>query len=174
MSRVVGTKNNHPRSRCKYGHELTPENVYSCRIRKGTQLVRRCRQCRAAYLKTWQSSNKAHISRWHKSYRAANKERLEEARLVREYGIGLEKQFAMFQEQKGVCAISGLPPDGRPLVIDHCHETSQPRQLLHHTINSALGLFQHNPEWLRRAADYIEGWRRQHARRTTSGLVEYP
>lgn len=78
------------------------------------------------------------------------------------YGIPEEEYERMELEQGGVCAISGMPP-GRPhLSVDHDHITGKNRALLHEGINAALGLFKDNPEWLRRAADYIEYWRGVH------------
>jgi hypothetical protein len=71
------------------------------------------------------------------------------------YGMDETVYAAKFETQGGVCAISGL----RDLAVDHDHRTNINRGLLNRRINAALGLFQENPDWLRKAADYIEFWR---------------
>jgi hypothetical protein len=71
--------------------------------------------------------------------------------------ITKEQYDKMVEEQRGLCAITGqAPADGSILNIDHDHATGTVRQLLDRNINKALGLFQDNPEWLRKAADYLE------------------
>jgi hypothetical protein len=71
------------------------------------------------------------------------------------YGMDESTYAAKFEMQGGVCAISGL----QDLAVDQDHRTNTNRGLLNRRINSALGLFQENPDWLRKAADYIEFWR---------------
>ncbi len=65
-----------------------------------------------------------------------------------------ERRLAM---QGGVCAISGRAPKTRRLAIDHDHKTDAVRGLLSPRINQGLQMFNDNPVWLRRAADYLEG-----------------
>jgi hypothetical protein len=62
---------------------------------------------------------------------------------------------AVLAHQQGVCAISGKKPK-TVLHIDHDHKTGQVRGLLNSWINKGLAAFQDNPEWLRKAADYLE------------------
>lgn len=118
------------KTHCKRGHEFTDKNIY--RTRAG---ARQCRQCRTAI---------------HADGSPVLRSR---------YGIDKAKLTQMTSEQTGICAISGMLPDeGTRLVIDHNHATKQVRQLLHNDINLAIGLFQENPDWLRKAADYLERW----------------
>lgn len=66
-----------------------------------------------------------------------------------------EKRLA---EQGNVCAICGTDsPGGRgQFHADHDHKTKQPRGVLCHNCNVALGNFQDNPEILRAAIEYLE------------------
>ena len=84
------------------------------------------------------------------------------------YGMTLPEFNKRVEEQGGVCAISGMAPSGKRtrLSVDHRHKTGFNRGLLHQDINFAIGLFQENPEWLRKAADYIEYWRSRERRAT--------
>lgn len=81
----------------------------------------------------------------------------------RSYGVGVLWVKEQLEKQGWKCAIcqsfgfkmredhvSGLN-------LDHCHSTGKVRGLLCHNCNRALGLFQDNPEVVRRAADYLEG-----------------
>jgi hypothetical protein len=81
--------------------------------------------------------------------------------LKKKYRLTPKQYFDMYHNQNGLCLITGLPLDtnfsrGCGMVVDHCKVTGQVRGLLTNVINRGLGLFDHNPEWLRRAADYLE------------------
>jgi hypothetical protein len=54
------------------------------------------------------------------------------------YNITLEDYNALFQKQKGVCAICKRPPNGKRLTVDHDHKTGRVRGLLHDWCNRAL------------------------------------
>lgn len=81
------------------------------------------------------------------------------AQLKYQYGITPEQYDAMFEAQRGKCAICGCPPNGKLLATDHCHSTEQVRGLLCTSCNTSIGLLKHDPVLLRRAADYIEAAR---------------
>jgi hypothetical protein len=55
----------------------------------------------------------------------------------------------------GLCAICSREGD---LDQDHDHGTGERRGFLCANCNRALGLFKDNPEWLRRAARYLEAF----------------
>jgi hypothetical protein len=64
----------------------------------------------------------------------------------------------VFEEQGNVCAICKSPtPGGKgEFHADHNHETSQPRGVLCHNCNVALGNFKDNPEILKAAIEYLK------------------
>ena len=85
---------------------------------------------------------------------------------LRRYGLTPERYAQMVTDQRGVCAICHKPEsvvdpqsgETKPLAVDHCHGSNQPRALLCQRCNVAIGMLANNPEIMRRAADYIEEW----------------
>ena len=75
--------------------------------------------------------------------------------LMRQYGITKSEYEAVWDSQKGLCAICHESPAKR-LVVDHCHETGRVRELLCGHCNSALGFARDDPNVLRRMAEYVE------------------
>lgn len=79
----------------------------------------------------------------------------------RRYGVGLDWVENTLKTQGYVCAICervGFKMRDchyTGLNLDHCHDTGKPRGLLCHNCNRALGLFQDDPEIMKRAADYV-------------------
>ena len=83
-------------------------------------------------------------------------------RLSSKYGITPEQYDDMAEAQNHCCAICGADePKTKHMTehIDHCHDTGVLRQLLCSTCNTGLGSFYDNPEWLKRAAEYVLGFR---------------
>lgn len=78
---------------------------------------------------------------------------------LRRYGISVDNYEAMLATQNGKCAICGSPNPGvagrKHFTIDHDHATGGVRGLLCMRCNSALGLFQENPEILEQAVLYL-------------------
>jgi len=74
------------------------------------------------------------------------------------YNFPSELYDSRLQEQGNVCAICGTDtPGGKgQFHADHNHETSQPRGVLCHNCNVALGNFQDNPEILKAAIEYLK------------------
>ena len=98
-----------------------------------------------------------------KNYRNApgNRERISETRRrwnrAKHYNFPPDLYDQRFAEQGNVCAICGTStPGGRGnFHADHNHETNQPRGVLCHNCNVALGNFRDNPEILRAAIEYL-------------------
>ena len=78
------------------------------------------------------------------------------------YGITIEEYDRMFEEQGGVCFVCKQPEshigsgNGRPLSIDHDHETGKVRHHLCSTCNTAFGMIQEDPDRLRALLEYAE------------------
>ncbi len=75
----------------------------------------------------------------------------------------------LIQEQKGLCAITGIPTASKDFALDHAHDENQfVRGAAHKQANAALGKLENLavrylywypdglPEFLRRCADYLE------------------
>ena len=75
------------------------------------------------------------------------------------YGLEYSDYLKIVEEQKGVCAICGEPPDvnqrKKRLNIDHCHKTGQIRGLLCDLCNRALGLLRDDTKLLERSIQYL-------------------
>jgi len=83
------------------------------------------------------------------------------ARFKRKYGITADEYDQMLESQNGVCLIcSGPPPNGRPLVVDHCHSTGDVRGLLCNNCNALLGMAADDIQRLTAAITYLEKSRR--------------
>lgn len=55
--------------------------------------------------------------------------------------------------------------DNYQVHVDHCHITKKKRGILCRKCNTGLGMFNDDPEQLRRAAKYIEFFAKQHGRK---------
>lgn len=98
-------------------------------------------------------------------------------RLLKKFGISAALYKAKLAEQNGVCAICGQMPTpdrtGRAYIlsVDHDHSNGKVRGLLCKNHNIALGYFKDNPEFLRKAADYIEHWRTLHCEPVPDNVI---
>lgn len=62
----------------------------------------------------------------------------------------------LLKEQKGGCAICGLPDDGgKKLAVDHCHTTLCTRGLLCRRCNMMLGCAEDSVKILQQAIEYL-------------------
>ncbi len=85
------------------------------------------------------------------------KDRVRDRELKRNYGITLDDYRAIFNSQKGVCAICQNPESiaGRTLAVDHDHKTDEIRGLLCSKCNSAIGILGDTSESLYKAYLYL-------------------
>jgi Recombination endonuclease VII len=84
----------------------------------------------------------------------------ERSRRLRKYGLTETEYAAILERQDGRCAGCGTDDPGRKgWNIDHCHETQRVRAILCHRCNTAIGLCNEDPAWLRRLADLVTGFK---------------
>jgi hypothetical protein len=78
--------------------------------------------------------------------------------LIRKYGITADQYDEMLAAQDGGCAICHTALDciGRRLAVDHDADSGHVRGLLCSQCNRAIGQLAHDPERIRRAAEYLE------------------
>jgi hypothetical protein len=85
---------------------------------------------------------------------------IRDANLKALYGISLARYERLLELQGGTCAICLRPPKGgRPLQVDHDHDTDRVRGLLCGNCNRALGLLDENPVLFDRAKQYVMKWK---------------
>ena len=72
------------------------------------------------------------------------------------YGITEEEYLALFDAQKGKCAICGGLPQKKRLCIDHDHKTDRIRGLLCPQCNTLLGMAKDSPARLFAAIRYLK------------------
>ena len=95
-----------------------------------------------------------------KEWQAKNPDK-RKAQRIKKFGLSLEEFNELLKEQDYKCAICGYLDTSDPNffpVIDHCHETGEVRNILCMNCNMGLGKFKDNPQLLRKAAEYVEGW----------------
>ncbi len=85
------------------------------------------------------------------------RERENDQRRVRRFGLAPGQYDEMLVAQSGVCAICQLPKreSGKGLHVDHDHVTGAVRALLCYACNTGLGSFKDSPELLEAAARYL-------------------
>lgn len=105
--------------------------------------TREDREKRLAYQRMWYARNREHVmaktAEWRAAHPGVQKKYNRQHRLKKKYGISHHDYECLLAEQEGVCAICGLPPNGKVLVVDHCHNSGTVRGLLHDGCNIALG-----------------------------------
>jgi len=92
--------------------------------------------------------------------------------LKKKFGITFAEYKKIFEIQDGICAICGKKEtkvqrrrkDGIEIIdslnVDHDHETGKVRGLLCFRCNTGIGKLYDNPDLLRKAADYLESYKR--------------
>ena len=110
----------------------------------------KCKLCQNEYdKKKWQQMVEAGVNK-NPKYR----QRLENDRLRRLYGITLEKYEEMFQSQKGLCKIC-KKTYAKSLCVDHCKNSGKTRGLLCFYCNAGLGFFKDDYSLLVKASKYL-------------------
>ena len=78
-----------------------------------------------------------------------------------DYGITPERYRELWGQQKGLCAACEEPltekdERGYAPPVDHEHDTGKVRGIVHTKCNRGIGLFNDDPERMRRVANYLE------------------
>lgn len=129
------------------------------------------------YMREWREKNKDRINTANRSRRASDMEYAERVRLADRqrykkdpdshrdvrlkstYGITLTDYLAMYDNQKGKCAICDVhcPDHGKNgLMVDHCHKGGHVRKLLCTHCNTGIGQFRDNAQFLDKAIEYLK------------------
>lgn len=110
--------------------------------------------------KVWWENNKAKhrafVKKWTKNNPGVVKT-LNKAWRLKKVFWNVELYDATFEEQRGLCAICGLPSK-IALAADHNHTTNTPRGLLCKACNVALGALKEDPKACEAAAAYLRKW----------------
>jgi hypothetical protein len=103
----------------------------------------------------WAFEHREQTREWRAQYYREHSEQLREYQLYRRHGLSFTMRAELLDAQGGVCALCGLPPNGKPLVVDHCHATNEIRGLIHSKCNSVLGWAGDDVRLLDLAARYL-------------------
>jgi len=105
-----------------------------------------CKDCEAPRFKKYRNNNQAKVSATRLKWRRTTA-----------YNFPPELFDERFNEQGQACAICKSPDAGGrgAFHADHDHDSSQPRGVLCHNCNVALGNFKDNPEILQAAIEYL-------------------
>jgi hypothetical protein len=117
---------------------------------------------RAQKVRAWQKNRDKELEKSKVRYQREKDERASK-RLKKDFGITLDEYNAMFEMQKGLCAVCGEPQkirdkygNLRRFSVDHHHKTGRVRQLLCGPCNLSIGLVKENVVTLNSMIDYIK------------------
>lgn len=116
-----------------------------------------CRACSVKKHDDWRRRNLEVVAKNAKKWRNENPVLARDHKFKSLYGLPLGEYDKMLAAQNGVCAICHKPStNGRgALHVDHCHQSGRIRGLLCHGCNVSVGHFNHDPNILRAAIDYL-------------------
>jgi len=111
---------------------------------------------RARYRAKHPEEFRAGVRRWY----ALNREKRREYEYRKKYGLSVAEAEAQLAAQGHCCpickAVLRLGKGKQGGFVDHCHESGEFRGILCMRCNAGLGLFKHNPAFLRAAANYLK------------------
>jgi len=113
--------------------------------------------------KRYYNAHKMQVSAKHKIYRESHKEKIKSLLRInwlrRNYGIDPKDFDNLLLIQNNKCLICGQPLDlqnPKNVCVDHNHLTGKIRGILCNKCNLAIGLLRDNPEYTKRATEYLE------------------
>ena len=122
------------------------------------------------YRENLEKVRKQHSTYYHRN-RDVRRRKLKE-NAIKRYGLTIEQYETMIETQNNKCTICGqeecikapgIYNEVKSLAIDHCHITGVVRGLLCSNCNKGLGSFKDNPEFLKRAALYLEKFQKENS-----------
>lgn len=142
---------------CPNCKAVKEDKEFHTRSDRSGQLQSSCKLCAHKRSRKWaveHYSRRLEIQRKSaEKLRFSGRDKREDARLKRDFGITLEFFDEMLLAQGGQCAICQKESK---LCVDHNHETGKVRGLLCAGCNQALGLLKDSPSSARSAAEYLE------------------
>ena len=141
-----------------------PVTEFYAKGRQSGELLSYCKSCHGARAAAWRAANRDRSNELWRDRAAKNRDKMAEydlRRRVKEKGLDLELIMGHFRAHNGRCDICGELPatrakSARRLSIDHDHVTGEFRGLICRPCNLALGNMLDNPEWLMKAASYLQ------------------
>ncbi len=152
----------------KYKHGVEkPQPIEAPEIPDGHKQCAHCSEIKPFNRFSIRSDTRCGYASWCKDCHAKRPKYLNNARLIKNYGITAEQYETMLEEQNGVCAschnheMALDPRTGNlfGLSVDHDHETGHVRGLLCMTCNRCLGLLHDDPERIKELLRYLEKWK---------------
>lgn len=92
-----------------------------------------------------------------REWRQRNESYVRDREYQKRFGITLGDYERMLEAQGGVCLLCRKACVRGRLCVDHCHESKAIRGLLCRVCNLAIGIVRDDPEWMKRARDYLAG-----------------
>jgi hypothetical protein len=129
-----------------------------------------CKKCMKIHAAEYRKTHKEKLKADKIKYKEKNKEKWKEANknynLKKSFGITLKQYIAMFESQKGLCAICHQEEayNDNLLCVDHDHERKIIRALLCRRCNLVLGYAQDNISVLENAVEYLKYWGQQNGK----------
>lgn len=131
----------------------------------------RCKTCCNNSVRAWQQTHREKRKSWMRNWSEKNREKIRRQsrknRRLREYGITDEQYIAMWESQKGRCAICkcklrseedhvlGKNKSAKNQHVDHCHNSGKTREILCPRCNHVLGLIEDNVELMATMISYL-------------------
>ena len=122
-----------------------------------------CKQCRNNTRKASNAKNMGRVRSTDSAHYARTRDRHQELRKIRKFGVTKEIYLEMLNKQDNVCVICKSPEtavskgrtETKPLAIDHCHITNRIRGLLCQSCNTALGMARESIDILLKMIKYL-------------------
>lgn len=139
--------------KCTKCKEDRPSSEFYRKSSRPSGFQDRCKDCSRKGNLEWRAKNperRRELDR--RSYVNAGQARARE----RKYNVTPEEQRILLAEQGNLCAICG---DSNPTHLDHDHLSGRVRGFLCAPCNKGLGHFKDNADNLKKASEYLNGFR---------------